>query len=331
MNHKEQPPFPAELREEMAHRTPEACREIEHVWDLLGHAAPDDVAAPATDAAWEALQQRLRTVPEAAPRRATDRQPRRHGRLVQRILAGVTALVVVLVAGVWLWQQPLAVQVPYGAQQTVTLPDGSVAELNSGSQLTYTRGFQSLPFVQATTRTVTLHGEAFFEVARDGRPFVVETFNTKVEVLGTSFNVKARPDASGGATQVTVATGRVRVTAQHDPAATVVLEAAGATTTVAPTTTTLAVTHTSDLERILVWRQQGFSIVNQSVGHLLAELQRRFNVQIEVEEGVVLTDSVNVFYGRAATAEKVIHDLCLAQRCRYRKTSNGFVLLPDQP
>lgn len=54
--------------------------------------------------------------------------------------------------------------------------------LNAATRLKY-------PVVFASgIRKVILEGEAYFEVARDiSRPFVVETVQAKVSVIGTSF------------------------------------------------------------------------------------------------------------------------------------------------
>lgn len=85
----------------------------------------------------------------------------------------------------------------------VSLPDGSTVTLNKNSQLTYPRGFDR------KTRSVTLQGEAFFEVARNPqKPFIISVNNAKVEVLGTSFNVQGYNERQ--AVEVTVATGVVR-------------------------------------------------------------------------------------------------------------------------
>ena len=65
-----------------------------------------------------------------------------------------------------------------------TLPDGSIVWLNSASTFSYAAKF-------GKTRSVTLVGEAFFEVEKDSKPFNVETNHGTVEVQGTSFNVKA--------------------------------------------------------------------------------------------------------------------------------------------
>ena len=69
---------------------------------------------------------------------------------------------------------------------TVTLADGSMVTLNSMSQLDVPTGFD------VDNRTLTLQGEAFFEVARDTlHPFVIETENSRTVVLGTKFNLSA--------------------------------------------------------------------------------------------------------------------------------------------
>ena len=66
------------------------------------------------------------------------------------------------------------------------LPDGSQVWLNHHSRIAYQDDFNS------DTRTVTLTGEAFFEVKQDRqKPFIIETNNARIKVLGTSFNVRA--------------------------------------------------------------------------------------------------------------------------------------------
>ena len=74
-----------------------------------------------------------------------------------------------------------------GAKTNISLPDGSIVWLNSGSTLSYPTKFSK-------NRPVTLVGEAYFEVAKNDKPFVVSTDYGDVEVKGTSFNVKAYND-----------------------------------------------------------------------------------------------------------------------------------------
>lgn len=75
---------------------------------------------------------------------------------------------------------------PMGGQYQVVLPDGTDVWMNAASTLRYPCRFSG------TERAVELSGEAYFEVAKDpGRPFIVHTRNTDIQVLGTRFNVMA--------------------------------------------------------------------------------------------------------------------------------------------
>lgn len=70
----------------------------------------------------------------------------------------------------------------------MTLPDGTRVHLDGGTTISYTSTFGS------NTRTVYLHGTAFFFVAKNADlPFIVKTDNGDVKEYGTEFNVEATP------------------------------------------------------------------------------------------------------------------------------------------
>lgn len=78
--------------------------------------------------------------------------------------------------------------IPYGKTSEILLPDGSKVYLNAGSKLVYPESFTD------KNREVFLIGEAFFEVKHDiGHPFIVQTTDIRVRVLGTKFNISAYP------------------------------------------------------------------------------------------------------------------------------------------
>lgn len=91
-----------------------------------------------------------------------------------------------------------------GQKMTIRLPDGSSVKLNSESKLIFPSQFTG------GKREVVLFGEAFFDVTRDeSSPFLIKTADMSVQVLGTSFVVRA---FSGGSNQfVAVKTGEVKV------------------------------------------------------------------------------------------------------------------------
>lgn len=103
--------------------------------------------------------------------------------------------------------EPYVISVGRGQKANITLPDGTEVALNSASSLSYPRNFG------VTKRSVRLTGEAFFEVAKDGRPFVVETNHLDITVMGTSFDVKAYDEDAAVVT--TVVDGAVKVEADN--------------------------------------------------------------------------------------------------------------------
>lgn len=81
--------------------------------------------------------------------------------------------------------------VPKGQVNQVFLADGTRIWINSETQLIIPSVFSE------DERVVKLVGEAFFEVAKDSnRPFRVEMNGQQIEVIGTSFNVRAYPNSS---------------------------------------------------------------------------------------------------------------------------------------
>src|SRR5690606_29651739 len=95
---------------------------------------------------------------------------------------------------------------PAGKKSIVTLMDGTTIYLNAESEINYASAFSD------SLRWVSLKGEAFFEVAQEARPFVVEIGQTRVRVLGTSFNINQRQN---GVLTVALVSGKVSINDQQ--------------------------------------------------------------------------------------------------------------------
>jgi len=171
--------------------------------------------SPAHADAWTALQTLLHDLKE--PARAAHRAAHAGSRSapsrpptagVRRFAAAMAVLLVVGGLGVWrgpmLYQNAVADQVTStGQRRTVTLPDGSTADMNGDTAL-------ALDFRDGERRVRLLRGEAWFYVIRDpDHPFVVDGGAGAARVLGTQFSVR-RED---GRTTVTVGEGLVEVSA----------------------------------------------------------------------------------------------------------------------
>lgn len=128
-------------------------------------------------------------------------------RLTQRYGWLKVAAVLFIVAGAWSFYSVF--NTGYDAFESgkfvrkEILPDGSEVTLNKNTLLSYRKNFKG------ETRSVKLeNGEAFFNVRPDkSKPFVIETEDVNIRVVGTSFNVKHLDKI----TEVIVETGIVQV------------------------------------------------------------------------------------------------------------------------
>ena len=121
-------------------------------------------------------------------------------------IMGIAASILLVVTAFWLSNQSniadtIEHRTASNETRTVTLPDGSSIWLNENSFISFPETFDK------PTREVKLQGEAFFEITKNpNAPFTIDMDNSKVTVLGTSFNIKE----SKGKTIVSVRTGKVK-------------------------------------------------------------------------------------------------------------------------
>ncbi|RAJ04036.1 FecR family protein [Chitinophaga skermanii] len=125
--------------------------------------------------------------------------------------AAAVALLLVL-GGAYLWKTPRAeymtVATGYGEIKKITLPDGSSVTLNANATLRFASNMQSL-----SSREAWITGEGYFNVAQSAqKSFVVHAKALTVEVLGTTFNVKAQ----NLHTSVVLNSGKVKVASKRE-------------------------------------------------------------------------------------------------------------------
>lgn len=87
-----------------------------------------------------------------------------------------------------------------GAYQRIVLIDGSTININTNTHL-------SVIYTDTLREIVLNRGEAYFDVKKDGRPFIVNSDTGSVRVLGTAFEVQI----TKGEMVVSVERGRVAV------------------------------------------------------------------------------------------------------------------------
>lgn len=155
-----------------------------------------------------------------------------------------------------------------GIAQTVTelLPDNSEILLNAGSVASFDKNEWS------QVRSISLTGEAFFNVT-EGEAFTVITNAGTVTVLGTSFNVFSRNDELS----VQCFTGKVRVDAKGES----VILTANQSAAIDAQTGRLTVQEFNP-EKAATWRNGEFYFDAVELSEVIAELERQFDITIEV-------------------------------------------------
>jgi ferric-dicitrate binding protein FerR (iron transport regulator) len=109
----------------------------------------------------------------------------------QMLAIAASILLLIGFAAIYQYQQNQNIyKTSYAEWKTISLPDGSIVNLNANSELKIAEDWSD-----NTTRKVWLKGEAYFKVERKpatGSKFQVITEDLTIEVLGTAFNVQKR-------------------------------------------------------------------------------------------------------------------------------------------
>jgi ferric-dicitrate binding protein FerR (iron transport regulator) len=125
------------------------------------------------------------------------------------------AAAILVGAGIWLaytllhtkQENVLLVAESGNSQKEVELNDGTHIWLNANTRLRYPGTFKG------AIRKIYIEGEAYFDVAKNPEmPFVIETEQSVITVLGTEFNLRARK--TDPITVVTVTEGKVSFAAK---------------------------------------------------------------------------------------------------------------------
>lgn len=240
-------------------------------------------------------------------------------RLVYRYAAAAAAVVIAGLSGVFVEReinynkmtaQTNVLEVPAGQRMSVTLSDGTQVQLNGNSRIEYPVIFSR------RQRNVKLSGEAFFEVKHDERhPFIVETFASKVEVLGTRFNVYA--DEASEYFSTTLVDGKVKVTTNDETAEQVVL---APDEMVKFVNNHLVVTKV-DAENLISWTEGYVNLADTDFESLMHRFENVYGVKIVIERETM--PEIGYKSGKIRVSEGVNFALKLLQHeCKFTYTEN---------
>ena len=184
-------------------------------------------------------------------------------------------------------------EVPRGGECMIKLDDGTKVWVNAETKLKYPVAFVG------DRREVVLEGEAFFDVAKNEKPFIVKTSFGDVRVLGTAFGISAY--ASESESYTTLVRGKVSVEREGGepvvilPGEQVVTSKDGK-----------MIKQQVDVEEFVGWKDGIYVFKEKSLGEIMKALERWYNISVDFQEKSLVDlpftgnlkryDDINVFF-----------------------------------
>lgn len=201
--------------------------------------------------------------------------------------------------------------VPYGESATITLPDGSIAYMHSGSKISFPSHFTD------KERKIVLEGEAYFKVTHDSsHPFIVKAGDVETKVLGTEFNVRSK---SEGETTVTLISGSVEVSSGESLQQIV----PGEQIKVANQQMT---SRNVDTTVFTNWRDGYFYFDNVDMVDMLITLGQNFNRSVIFNKQAAMTEKMHFVVSRNASINEIIEKLNTIGNVKARMSGNAIVV-----
>lgn len=191
----------------------------------------------------------------------------------------------------------IVVEAPLGSKTKLTLPDGSTVWLNAGSKMVYSQGFG------VSDRRLAFQGEGYFEVEKnDEMPFLVQTHDVNVTVVGTKFNFRNYPEDEEAV--VELLEGKVALENQLKEEAVRYLSP-NEKMVLHKATGEMDITSTKVKEATL-WTENILLFDEDLLPDIVRELERSYHVQIEIENEDLKQTR---FYGQFNQLEQNIYDV----------------------
>lgn len=215
--------------------------------------------------------------------------------------------------------------VPRGGQYQVVLPDGTKVWLNAASSLKYPTQFTG------NSREVELKGEAYFEVAhvtqtgtRKRLPFYVNivqaSSTTRVEVLGTHFNIMAYEDEP--ALEASLLEGSINII--HGAQERKIVP--GQQALINQTNGQFTVQETN-MDEVVAWKEGKFLFHDTPIDAVMRQVARWYNVNIQYKG--TTNDHLVGAISRNVPASQLIALLEAAGRVHFEVQGNTIVVIPE--
>jgi transmembrane sensor len=211
---------------------------------------------------------------------------------------------------------------PKGGQYQIELPDGSKVWLNAASTLEY-----PVSLLESGERRVKLSGEAYFEITKDKkRPFVVETNQQTVQVLGTHFNINAYGDDES--TKTTLIEGSVKVSVGGRRPGLgqdgVVLKPNEQSINIS---SVIKVKHVDPNEAI-AWKNGEFAFNNEPLSSIMPKLARWYDVDVSYQNAEIAKKRLNGSISKFGKISEILAMLEITGEVHFKIEGRRITVMP---
>ena len=200
-------------------------------------------------------------------------------------------------------------------KSVVELPDGSVVVLHKGSSLSYDSAFSR------TNRSVSLDGEAFFDVAEDKENrFTLNVDDLTVTVYGTSFNVNENCEN----VVVSLVEGAVEVSAPGDLRCSLVPDHSA----IYYKETGSLIDRKDDVAFASCWAKDHLTFTQASLGEVCRYMSKWYDVQIVVPEELKSSCSYT-FTIREEPIDQILDIMCRINPMEYLYSNDHRIIISE--
>jgi transmembrane sensor len=200
-----------------------------------------------------------------------------------------------------------------GERKKILLPDGTIALLNTNSQLAINNDYNN------EQREIELKGEGFFMVAKNAsKPFIVHSNNFSTTAVGTEFYVHARNTEN--AYKVDLLEGKVKLNNNNNTL--MLSQGEDAEWNSFKRTFSKSTFDSGFLKR---WIKGEISFDKTPVKEAIETLNKWYAVDIEVKRKDILRQSVSGSYNNASL-EDILKIVCFTFSCKYIYVNNKVII-----
>jgi len=208
-------------------------------------------------------------------------------------------------------------KIPRGGEYQLSLSDGTKIWLNSESEIKYPIRFSN------KKREVFLKGEAFFEVAENQDvPFIVNASDISVNVLGTSFNVRAYSDESQ--IRTTLVTGKVMFRDTETEKEIHLMPNEQAVTTSHET-----VVRSVDVNQYIAWKDGRILFEENTVEEIFNDLSRWYDIDIEYTNQEIQDLRYSIDIERYENLSEILEIFELTGKLRFKVEENKLSIMEN--